>query len=371
MNAARRNANRRGWPRGLYEPREGYYVWRHPDGRTIPIGRKSLQGAKAIAAAANLKVESAAPTLLDKMDRAPSVDGQTVEALLGKIPPAKAANTRRSHKSLDKRIVAAIGDIQAADLRTQHCAELIEPIEAVEKKSRLALAVRSRLVTMCARGMQLGWMASNVAEATRVPEVEVKRRRLSLEAFKAVRAKADKVNGWIGKAMDLAMVTGADRDTISGLERKANIVDGCLHFRRGKTGVWIAVPLDLELVAAGLVLREVVKNTSGVASRYLVHHVRNFGNAPAGSPVFVDTITKAFAKAYKLAELPPENAPTFHEIRSLSKRLYKAQGNVDTLQLLGHRDEKTGELYEDPRGSEAIRVTITPLDPNKRQVNRK
>jgi enterobacteria phage integrase len=370
MNAARRNANRRGWPRGLYEPREGYFVWRHPDGRTIPIGRVSLQGAKAQAAAANLKVESMAPSLLDKMAPAPAEDGQTVEALLGKIPPAAAANTRRSHKSLDKRIVAAIGSMQAADLRTQHCAELVEPIEAVEKKARLALAVRSRLVTMCQRGMQLGWMTSNPAEATRTPAVTVKRRRLSLDDFRAVRAKADEVNGWIGKAMDLALVTGSDRDTLSGLMR-SNIVGDCLEFQRGKTGVRIAIPLDLELVVAGLVLREVLRNTSGVASRYIVHHVRNFGNAPAGSPVFVDTITKAFAKAYQLAELPPENAPTFHEIRSLSKRLYKAQGNVDTKELLGHQDEKTAALYADPRGSEAIRVTVQPLDSNKRQVNTK
>ncbi len=267
--------------------------------------------------------------------------------------------------------MSAIGSMHAADLRTQHCAELIEPIETVEKKARLALAVRSRLVTMGQRGMELGWMASNPAEATRAPEVLVKRRRLSLDDFRTVRAKAFEVNGWLGKAMDLALVTGADRDTISSLERRANVVGDCLEFQRGKTGVRIAVPLDLELVAAGLVLRDVLKNTSGVASKFIVHHVRNFGNAPAGSRVWVDTISKAFAKAYKLTELAPENAPTFHEIRSLSKRLYTAQGNVDTKALLGHQDEKTAALYADPRGSEAIRVTVTPLDPNKRQVNRK
>lgn len=362
MNAAKRNAHRRGWPRGLYEPREGYYVWRHPDGRTIPIGRVSLQGAKAQALAANLKVEAMAPTLLDKMAAPPpAVDGRTVQALLAKIPLAAAANTRRSHKSLDKRIVAAVGSMPVADLRTQHCAELIEPIEEVEKKARLALAVRSRLVTMCQRGMQLGWMQSNPAESTRTPAVTVKRRRLSLDDFRAVRAKADQVNGWLGKAMDLALVTGADRDTISSLERRANVVGDCLQFRRGKTGVLIAIPLDLELVVAGLVLRQVIKNTSGVASRFIVHHTRNFGNAPAGSQVWVDTISKAFRRAYELAELPAENAPTFHEIRSLSKRLYKAQGNVDTKELLGHQDEKTAELYADPRGSEAIRVTVKPL----------
>lgn len=371
MNAAKRNAARRGWPRGLYEPREGYYVWRHPDGRTIPIGRVSLQGAKAQAAAANLKVESMAPSLLDKMAAAPVTDGQTVEALLAKIPLAGAANTRRSHKSLDKRIVAAIGSMPAADVRTQQCAELIEPIESVEKKARLALAVRSRLVTMCARGMQLGWMASNPAEATRVPAVTVKRRRLSLDDYRSVRAKADEVNGWLGKAMDLALVTGADRDTISGMERRAHVVDDCLQFQRGKTGVLIAIPLDIELVAAGLVLRQVLRNTSGVASRFIVHHTRNFGNAPAGSQVWVDTISKAFRRAYELAKLPAENAPTFHEIRSLSKRLYTAQGNVDTKALLGHKDEKTADLYADPRGLEAIRVTVKPLASNKHEVNRK
>ena len=69
-----------------------------------------------------------------------------------------------------------------------------------------------------------------------------------------------------------------------------------------------------------------------------------------------------------LAELPPENAPTFHEIRSLSKRLYAAQGNVDTKALLGHKDEKTAALYADPRGSEAIRVTVKPLGPSERHV---
>ena len=370
MNAARRTAARRGWPRGLYEPREGYFVWRHPDGRTLPIGRVSLQGAKAQAAAANLKAESMVPSLLDKM-AAPVEDGRTVAALLAKIRPAKAANTQRSHKSLDKRINAAIGSMPVSSLRTQHCAELIEPIEEVEKKARTATAIRSRLVMMGRRGMALGWMESNPAEATGTPEAEVKRRRLSLDDYRAVRAKADAVNGWIGKAMDLALVTGADRDTISGLGRRQNIAGDYLEFQRGKTGVRIAIPLDLELMAAGLVLRDVLKNTSCIASQFIIHHTRNFGNAPAGSRVWVDTITKAFKRAYALAELPQDNAPTFHEIRSLAKRLYKAQGNVDTKELLGHQDEKTAALYADPRGSESIRVTVSPLDRNKQQVNTK
>ena len=48
-----------------------------------------------------------------------------------------------------------------------------------------------------------------------------------------------------------------------------------------------------------------------------------------------------------------KGAPTFHEIRSLSKRLYDEQGNVDTKALLGHRTEKMGALYADPRHFDA------------------
>jgi hypothetical protein len=44
--------------------------------------------------------------------------------------------------------------------------------------------------------------------------------------------------------------------------------------------------------------------------------------------------------------------------RSLAKRLYKEQGNVDTKALLGHLTERMSELYADPRGAEAIRVKL-------------
>lgn len=61
----------------------------------------------------------------------------------------------------------------------------------------------------------------------------------------------------------------------------------------------------------------------------------------------------------------------WRELLGTLKRLYKAQGNLDTKELLGHSDEKTAALYADPRGSEAIRVTVKPLDPNRQQVNGK
>lgn len=367
MNAAaRRNAARRGWPRGLYEPRPGYFVWRHPTtGQTFSIGKVSLAHAKAEANAANLHVEGAAAGLVERMEGA----GQSVADLLGKMPTAAKTNTAKSLRSLDKRITGAIGRVQCGELTTKALAELVEGIEA-EGKGRLAQAIRARLVAMCARGQQLGWLASNPAEPLRKPQATVKRGRLTLDTYLAIRAKADEVNGWLGRAMDLALVTGADRITVAGFNRKMIDGDG-FEFTRVKTGIRLRVPLDLELRVAGLVLRDLVKSTTGIASAWLVHHTRSWGNAPKGARVFQDNITKAFTRARELAGMPDAGAPTFHEIRSLAKRLYEAQGNVDTRWLLGHQDERTAAKYADPRGVEAVVVRVDPLPPNEREVNSK
>ncbi len=94
MNAAaRRNAARRGWPRGLYEPRPGYYTWRHPTtGETLPIGRVSLAVAKSEALAANLHVEGLKPSLIERV----ASNSKTVADVLDKMPAAKTDNTLRT-----------------------------------------------------------------------------------------------------------------------------------------------------------------------------------------------------------------------------------------------------------------------------------
>ena len=48
--------------------------------------------------------------------------------------------------------------------------------------------------------------------------------------------------------------------------------------------------------------------------------------------------------------------PTFHEIRSLAARLWKAQG-VDVRVLLGHKTEAMSMLYRDARGAEWVTVS--------------
>jgi len=361
MNAARRSRRKIDWPRGLYEPRAGYFVWRHPKtGETMAIGRVTVAEARNQALAANTHVAESAPTLIERLEG----KDHTIADLLDKMPEAENPNTAKSQRSLDKRIREAIGAKHCGRLSVADCAAMIDAI--VEGgHDRTAQAVRSRLSMICQKGMQKGWMDFNPAEVTEKPEVTVQRGRLTLDLFWKVYEEAPKVCEWLQAAMRLALVTGQDRSTICAMER-SHVADGYLTVWRTKTRETnqpVDIPLALRLECAGWTLADLVKSRTSVLSKFLVHHVQPWGNAPAGSPIHVNALSRSFTDARILAEIPDvgpdgKGAPTFHEIRSLSKRLYAAQGGVDTKALLGHKTDKAADLYADPRGVEHIRVRI-------------
>lgn len=352
MNAARRGLKRRDWPRGLREPRPGYYTWDHPDGRCLVIGRVPLAVARNEALAANAYAAENRPSLVAKL----AGSGRTVGDLIDLMPTSEKVNTAKTWRSLDKIIRAKLGRKAAGSLTVNDCAELLNPILAAGK-ARSAQSVRSRLIAVCAKGQAQGWMTANPASVTEEPKVIVQRGRLTLDAFRAIYDVADQVAEWLPHAMALALVTGADRATIAGLQR-ADAADGYLTIHRVKTGARVAIPLRLRLDAMGWTLADLVAKRTGVVSKLLVHHVNPWGNAPAGSRVHPDRISHAFTEARRLAGIPDDGAPTFHELRSLAKRLYTEQGNVDTKALLGHKTERMSDLYADPRGAEAIRVRV-------------
>jgi enterobacteria phage integrase len=354
-----RDRRRRDWPSGLREPRPGYFTWRNPQtGKDMTIGRVALAHAKREAIDANEYVQAQRPSLVEQLTGA----GNTIAQLLEKMPAAEKANTAKSLRSLDKKIEAALGSLPCHALTVRHCAELVEG-EAGTGRERTAQALRSRLLAVCRRGQELGWLEFNPAEPTASRAVKTKRERLTLESFQAILAKAPEVTEWLRGAMLLAVVSGQDRSTIAGLRRSA-VGAEFLTVRRGKTGVHIEITLALRLDAVGTTLAQALAACdSGIRSLkpgrdYVVHHWREFGNAPLGGKVHPDRISHAFAQARVLAGIEGDNPPTFHELRSLSKRLYEAQGGVDTKALLGHLTERMSELYANPRGAEAIRVKV-------------
>lgn len=358
MNAARRSIRRRQWARGLYEPRPGYFVWRHPEtGAQYTLGRISFAEANSQALAANIKVAGAKPTLLDMLDGADN----TVADLIKKMPTEGAKNTEKTRRYLDRLIVEAVGAVACRSLSTQLCAQPIERL-IEEDKLRAAQALRSRLVALCKRGMQLGWMSTNPAEATASPRVTTRRERLTLDHFKTILERAPEVSEWLQTVMLLMIVTLQDIDTVSRL-RRDQIGNGYLTVQRGKTKATnrpVAIPLDLSMKVLDVSLRGLLERRTGVVSPFIVHHVKPWGNAPVGSPVSAGRMSSAFARARDLAGLGGgEHPPSLYECKSLGVRTYKAtQPEVDLKALAGHATDRMHELYADARGIEPVMVRI-------------
>ncbi len=343
----------------MHEPRPGYYTWRDPrDGKTHVLGRMPLAQAIHESQEANMIVEDAkrTRTLADRLTETT----MTVSDLVKRMPTAgQKPETIKTRSYIDAAIVKALGDVPCAELTTKHVADLIEPLIESDKR-RWAQVVRNRLVSVCRRGLALGWMSSNVAAETERPRPKTKRQRLTLETFQAIYAKAPEVADWLQNAMLLALVSGQDRSTVARWERSFSKGDVVL-LQRSKTSVKIEIPLALRLDAIDMSLADVIARckSTHVVSKYLIHHIRKRSRVEVGSPVKLGTISNAFASARTLAGIPDDDkAPTFHEIRSLAKRLYEAQGGVDTKALLGHMTDQMAEMYADSRGIAPIKVTI-------------
>ncbi|HKR46500.1 MAG TPA: hypothetical protein VJU59_43710 [Paraburkholderia sp.] len=300
------------WPENLHEPRPGYYVWRNPiTNKTMSIGYVPIEQAIFEVLEANAKAKEIALTkrLVERMN-----DGQeTIADLLAKMPTTgvkPATITARRHQ--DKVISEALGHIKCAELTTKHVAELLEEIEA-RGKMQWAVQVRSRMKAVCRRGMALGWMDKNPADATERAKVKVKRKRMTLDVFNAALEQAPKVAPWLQNAMLLALISGQALSTIGRWER-ASVKNGVATVTRAKTGVSIAIPLELRMEAVNMSLGEIIARckASYVVSKYLIHHVRGNVKAPKGSAIKVKTISEKFLKARRLAGYTADDDPTFH-----------------------------------------------------------
>ncbi|HEY6094461.1 MAG TPA: tyrosine-type recombinase/integrase, partial [Gallionellaceae bacterium] len=214
--------------------------------------------------------------------------------------------------------------------------------------------------------MQEGWAPDNLAEKTRSESVEVVRSRLTLDDFWKVynAAKARKMV-WLMRAMELALVTAQRREDIANMEFRAGkestawAEDDALCVIQHKTGTKLRIPLELGV--GGLTVGGVIKACRDtVVSRWMVHHHKPRTLSKPGDQVWIDTISKGFAKARQHAGVTGEEGktpPTFHEIRSLSIRLYvEAYGAELAQAIAGHKDAAMTAVYRDVRGAEWLQI---------------
>ncbi|WP_421550899.1 phage integrase Arm DNA-binding domain-containing protein [Kluyvera intermedia] len=238
------------------------------------------------------------------------------------------------------------------DISTLDIAEITDAIKA-DGHSRMAQVVRLVLVDVFKEAQHAGQVPPgyNPAMATKQPRHKVTRQRLSFEEWKQIYKAAQNQQPYLQSGMMLALVTGQRLGDICKM-KFSDIWDDMLHIEQEKTGSRVAIPLNLKCEVLGLTLREVISNCrDAVISKYLVHFRHSTSQATRGDGVSSSSLTSTFKKARDKCGIEWEKgtAPTFHEQRSLSERLYRDQG-IDTQKLLGHKTSKMTDKYNDDRG---------------------
>lgn len=285
-----------------------------------------------------------------------------------------AANTIKTKRSIGNAIARAKGQISIGVFSVRDAVDILAAyLEANPPKERMAQAIRSEGIEIFKTAIAEGLATDNPFLKTRAVSAQVQRARLVLDSYRQIHATSAELPAWITHSIELAIVTGQRREDIACIEFRprtgatAWVESGALYVIQQKTGNRVAIPLSLRLDVLGLELGDVIARCrDNIVSRYAVHHTRPYGNCRPGDQVWIDTITKGFARARDLASSRSEQPlweagktpPTFHELRSLAERLYNEQGNVDTQLLLGHKDPRSTAIYKDTRGAEWVKVQV-------------
>ena len=159
---------------------------------------------------------------------------------------------------------------------------------------------------------------------------------------------------WAQYSMELAIVTEQRRADLAKIGPR-NVRDGKLWITQEKSGAKVCFPLDLKLEAIGLTVGQVIECCrDAVISSCFLHHIRHVGRAKPSDAIRGHTLSAFFAEAHDLSGIrrPDEKTPpSFHELRSLSARLYADQG-INAQALLGHKSADMTAIYRDTRGAE-------------------
>lgn len=361
-----RSAARKSWPPNTYQNSSGYFYWRDPaGGKTYGLGQDRASAFSEARAANAKRAAEESQSLLERIDTTdiPTLKLWTDE-WIERITPNLAVSTVKNHRSALRELCARSGHLLVCDISPKMIADVLEHYSDAGK-TRMAELIRASAMELFRAAEVRGHIkaGANPVAPTKAKGSKVMRLRLTLDTFMAIYAK--QTRHWAKRSMELALMTAQRRGDVAAMKR-ADIVDKHLQIDQGKSGgkTKLGIPLSLRLDAVGWTLSEIIERcrTPGVLSPYLVHHRTAGGHWSAGDPVDVDTLSEAFSSARDLAgiEVPAgRTPPTFHEIRSLGIRLYKAQYGKEFAQALaGHKDEKTTLLYADPRDSSAQRIMI-------------
>lgn len=154
--------------------------------------------------------------------------------------------------------------------------------------------------------------------------------------------------------MEIALLTRQRVSDICAM-KWVDISEGFLHVQQQKTGVKLAIPVTIKLDAANLSLSDTLKRCKSLSQGETIISSTRSEALSSG------TVSRYFMRARKESGLSfSGEPPTFHEIRSLSARLYEKQyGERFAQHLLGHKSDSMAAQYRNDRGREWERIEIS------------
>ncbi|MFS1564230.1 MAG: tyrosine-type recombinase/integrase [Candidatus Arsenophonus phytopathogenicus] len=343
-----RKIKNRDLPPNLYK-RNGYYSYRDPRTRKeYGLGRnKAYAINEAISANQLLLNTEKVKPLTERIDGQGTVYFHEFLDRYEEILKTRGLRekTLKDYKSKVLAIRKGILDAPIENISTKMITDFIHTY-IIDGKTASARIFRITLKDIFNEAFCLGIINSNPALPIKSPKVKIQRTRLSLEDFNLILKSIGDKSHWLTIAMKLALVTGQRVSDIAKLKWE-DIHDGKLWIVQQKTETKIAIPLNIEIANIPLsTILEFRKNNS----EYVVNN--------AGKKVSVEKISRGFKKLRNKTDLTWEGtSPSFHEIRSLSARLYtEKHGSEFTRKLLGHKSAEMTAKYQDDRNKGWIEV---------------
>jgi len=320
-------------PPNLYESK-GYYQYRHPSGKNFSLGKEkeiAIEEAQQINYALK-PLNERVKNIIEYNDTKYQSVGEFIEYFKTEILPTRklSDNMIKDYHRKIPHIITAFGDKSFEKISIHDIAQFLKQFPPTQSNH-----YRSTLNIIFQYAIAEGLTKENPADATIKKTVEIKRQRLTLDGFYAIRAHAPE---WLQNTMDLALITGQRRSDLVTL-KWTDIHNDFIWMKQQKVEKWgtgnIKIPLTKNLKA--LLIKCKGKNEFVISYN--------------DKPVNADYLSKAFLKARNESGYFTEmsDPPSFHEIRALSSFMQKKAGieTSKTQILLGHSNEKMTEHYQE------------------------
>ncbi|ELI7923480.1 site-specific integrase [Yersinia enterocolitica] len=354
--ARNRNHERRDLPPNLYVRNNGYYSYRDPrTGKEYGLGRIKRDAVNQ-AIEANLQLmDNVSARLIERISSDSAVLFHDWLDHYAKIIDARGLKpkTLKEYRCKLRTLHSTIRNVPIDSITTKDIAGVLTPY-IVAGKAAMAKQTRMLLLDIFREAIAEGYISSNPVDATKNPRSEIKRSRLSLDDYKEIFKSSLKLQPWIPLSMEIALLTGQRVSDISKM-KWSDIRDGMLWVEQQKSGAKLALDVNLSLNALGISFNETLircKSQFGGCDNLIASHNK--------LQLSTTAISRGFARARDLSGLSWDKAPpSFHELRSLSARLYTEEKGSEFVQrLLGHKSSIMTAKYQDSRSSEWVHVSI-------------